>query len=141
MRFFILIQSYKQFLKFGLIGVIGFAVEALIITLLGNWMLWDAMTSRCFSFPSAVLVTWALNRQYNFNSRNNVRTEGARYFLTQLLGAWFNVGTFVAFMHTFPQFNKQPIIGLAVGAIAGLIVNFCLSKFFVFKQRKPKHDV
>ena len=126
-----------RFVKFAVIGGIGFIIEASIITLAGHHLGWSATNARILSFPSAVLVTWWLNRKYNFRSQNSLATEGSSYFMAQVAGALANLAMFVLCVSIFPFFARWPVAGLAVGASAGLAVNFLLSNMFVFRQSKP----
>lgn len=127
---------WPRFLKFSAIGGIGFAVEASVITLTGSWWALPPTVARCFSFPSAVMLTWWLNRKYNFRSQGSLVAEGRRYFLAQATGALSNLGVFALCVSLVPLFSVWPVAGLAVGAVAGLAVNFFLSSVFVFKKGK-----
>jgi putative flippase GtrA len=129
-----------QFVKFGVIGGLGFIIEASIITLVVHHWNWNPIEARIISFPSAVLATWWLNRKYNFRSKNNLIAEGSSYFVTQLVGALSNLAVFVLCVSIYPLFAALPVAGLALGAAAGLLVNFTLSHFFVFKPSKSLNE-
>jgi len=116
------------------IGVIGFAVEAYTLSeaIRLGWA--TPITGRMISFPAAVLVTWGLNRRYTFRSKAKAAGEGTRYFISQCLGASANLAVYTIVVGLVPLFNSHPIAGLAVGAGAGLVVNYGLSAFWVFRK-------
>lgn len=49
--------------------------------------------------------------------------EFLRYLLVQILGALANLGVFVAALKAEPELIAHPVIPLAIGAGAGLLVN------------------
>lgn len=126
-----------RFVRFVFIGGIGFIIEAAIITLAGRSLGWNAIDARIISFPCAVIVTWWFNRKYNFRSQNRLVIEGSSYFVVQVVGALSNLAVFALCVSISPLLAAWPVVGLAVGAVAGLMVNFFLSNYFVFRQNKP----
>ena len=125
-----------RFVRFAVIGGIGFVIEAAVITLVGRHLGWGAMNARMLSFPCAVLVTWWLNRKYNFRSQNRLVVESTSYFVVQVAGALSNLAVYASCVSISTFFAAWPVAGLAVGAVAGLLVNFLLSKRVVFSQSK-----
>jgi putative flippase GtrA len=129
--------AWKRLVIYAAIGGIGFCVEGLIISFATIILDFSAITTRLISFPSAVFITWWLNRKYNFRSDEAVLTEASRYFGSQGVGALTNVAVFVCCLYFLPSLAGRPIFALGLGAIAGLTVNFLLSYFYVFnKSRK-----
>jgi putative flippase GtrA len=130
-------QPLRRLFGFIAIGGLGFLVEAAIITWAGAspWAV-PALMARVVSFPCAVLLTWWLNRTYNFRSTANPLAEGGRYMVTQVAGAVANLGVFALGVRLFPLLDQWPVVALGVGACAGLAVNFALSYAFVFNKRK-----
>jgi putative flippase GtrA len=127
--------SAIRVVKFALIGGIGFLIEASIITSVVAAGLSTAVYARALSFPSAVFVTWLLNRRITFSSRSPVVLEFGRYFMTQALGALANLGIYWWLLSTYAEFERNPILALAIAAIVGLLVNYTLSALWVFKSR------
>lgn len=130
------LQVWERLATFVAIGGFGFGVEAVIITLATSKFGFSATGTRLFSFPCAVLLTWWLNRQYNFRSHEGVWLEVGRYFATQGLGALTNLAVFASCLAIFPSLAAWPVLVLGLGAFVGLAVNFILSCRYVFKRRK-----
>jgi putative flippase GtrA len=122
------------FIRFGVVGTIGFVVDAGILTLALAQSL-DLYTSRLISFGCAVTVTWFLNRVFTFrsNSRDLV-SQWARFALTNSLGGVLNYGTYALLVWQVTLIHSHPIIGVAFGSLTGMTVNFILSRRWVFNS-------
>ena len=125
----------KQFLKFGLIGTIGFIIDASILLFLVNVLLLEISTSRFFSFLIAVLVTWLLNRKFTFNNKKSnysKRREYSYYLSIQTLGVFFNYAIFIILVKTMPFFEQYLVLPLAVSSIIIMFFNFFMLKKRVY---------
>jgi len=127
---------WRRFAIFVTIGGIGFAVEAVILTVATTKFGFPTLETRLISFPCAVLLTWWLNRTYNFRSQAGVFLEVRKYFGSQSFGALTNLAVFAGCWAAFPSLSKLPILLLGFGALAGLVVNFVLSQWYVFGTKK-----
>jgi putative flippase GtrA len=128
-----------DFARFAIVGGIGFVVDAGILTVLASWLGLNVYASRAVSFATAVLATWALNRQWVFGSlkARHARAVGAeylRYVIVQTVGALTNLVVFVAVLAAVPGLIRYPVVPLAVGAVAGLLVNFAGARAWVFRR-------
>jgi putative flippase GtrA len=126
--------------RFAIVGAIGFVIDAGILTALVSWFGFNVYASRAVSFATAVLATWALNRQWVFGSLRATRAravgaEYVRYLLVQGAGALTNLAVFAAVLAWVPDWLRYPVIPLAIGAVAGLLVNFSGAKLWVFTNR------
>jgi putative flippase GtrA len=129
-----------ELLRFAVVGVAGFVVDAGVLTLLVSLPWWNVYVARCVSFGLAVLVTWLINRRWTFASRSMSRasaagTEYARYLVVQVIGALANLGVFVAVLAVQPALIRYPVVPLAIGAVAGLLVNYFGARSWVFVHR------
>lgn len=118
--------------RFTIVGGIGFLIEAMLLTYFATVPSVGPIWGRFISFPLAVLATWWLNRTLTFKSTNDPGREGMRYFLVQIFGALANLAVFISLVSHFPSLQGIPVVPLFMAAIVGLIVNFVLSKKFVF---------
>jgi putative flippase GtrA len=121
--------------RFACIGGVGFLTDASVLTLLVTGWGIDLYRARCVSFAIASVLTWGLNRRFTFSptAGKSLGVEYLRYMAVQCGGALANLGVFMALVHAFTWFARIPVLALAVGAAAGLLVNFAGSKSWVFR--------
>jgi putative flippase GtrA/SAM-dependent methyltransferase len=134
-----------QFVRFAAVGAIGFVVDAGVLTLLVATFGFGVYSARAVSFSAAVFVTWLVNRRWTFaqgaaERRVGAGAEYARYLLVQIMGALANLGVFVAVLAARPDLVRLPVVPLAVGAIAGLVVNYLGSRAWVFAPRAKRPE-
>ncbi|GGC44930.1 hypothetical protein GCM10011504_24160 [Siccirubricoccus deserti] len=130
-----------EFCRFGAVGVVGFMVDAAVLTAglalgLGPWL------GRILSYVTAASTTFALNRAWTYRAapRDAVARRWAMFLVVNLVGFLCNYGTYAALMTTVPLVAANPVLGVAAGSLAGLAGNFLLSRRYVFTpggQRRP----
>ncbi len=125
----------RQMLAFGLVGVGGFLIDAGTLYL-ARWLGAGLILGRLISYVTAATATWALNRRFTFSSRQTrgLLHEWALFMVSQLAGAACNIGFYAWLVTTSTLVPAQPIIGVAAGSLAGMLVNFFVAKKFVFKE-------
>lgn len=125
--------SVKQFMRFAVVGIVGLVVNASIV---GLWtQSGSPLVAQAIAFPAAVTVTWFLNRRYTFGaSRYAVHHEWMRYVLANALGWAANNGTYFYLVLHVAFAWKHPMVAVAAGSIAGMLLNFTGSKFLVFHK-------
>lgn len=129
----------QQFIKFGMVGAIGFLVDALVLWLASYWLPYP--TARAISFWAAVTSNWWLNRVFTFQDAEHsekAHQQWGKFFLASLIGFIPNWGVFVLLMGFGEQqalidMPLYPYLAMIPGVLAGMLVNFSLSKFWVFK--------
>jgi putative flippase GtrA len=126
--------------KFLIVGGVGFAIEAILLTSFVKLAGWQPLYARVPSFLVAVLATWALNRRYTFAGRGLTRSsiEAVWYILIQTCGAAINLAIFGAVLLYWPQLGEVPVIPLAFGSIGGLVFNFSASNGFLYARRRAQ---
>jgi putative flippase GtrA len=124
-----------EMLRFGLVGVAGFLVDAGVLTLAilagaGPW--WG----RGLSYLAAASATFALNRAFTFRDapRDRAVRRWALFLAVNLVGFVCNYGTYAALMAGVPVVAQHPVLGVAAGSLAGMVGNFILSRRFVFAK-------
>jgi putative flippase GtrA len=122
-----------QFLRFGLVGTIGFIVDASVLRLVVSQLGLNLYIGRVISFLAAATVTWALNRTFTFRHKGARGTQWLRFVMANALGGFVNFGTYAAMVSSMPFVHAHPVIAVAAGSIAGLGFNFTLSKWLVFR--------
>jgi putative flippase GtrA len=123
--------------RFGIIGFIGFLIDAAFLTFLVRAAEWGLYESRALSFSVAVTATWYLNRLYTFRHRSSddLAREYGRYFAVQTLGSLINLAVYVAVIAALPVLASTPVLPLAVGSALAMGFNFAASKGFAFVGR------
>ena len=131
----------KQILLFAIVGAIGFVVDAGVVQLLVREFAVNPYGARVVSFLAAATTTWGFNRRYTFagHGGGSRRRELLRYLVAMAIGFALNYGAYVVCSSMWPLVRTDwPAIGVAAGSVAGAIVNFVTSKYWIF--RSPKDD-
>jgi putative flippase GtrA len=121
-----------MFLRFCLVGTIGFIVDSGLLLVLTAAGIAGPMLGRVLSFLVAAAVTWALNRRFTFRSRAPA-TSLAPYILLTGFGALLNLGVYRLWIGAFGAAPAMLVLGVAAGSIVALAFNFLVSKHFVFR--------
>ena len=126
--------SLLTFLRFGLVGALGFVVDAGVMQALVSLAVWGPVEARAVSIPVAVLATWALNRTFTFRDRDVPALRSlARYIAVSAAGAAVNFVVYTALVLSSHAMAAVPMAPLAIASIVALIVNFLGSKHFAFR--------
>lgn len=128
--------TIEQFLRFGVVGTVGFVVDAGV--LLGMMALGlGPYGGRVVSYLIAASTTFALNRAWTFRTARRdapVAAQWGRFVLLNLAGFAANYGTYAALVAGVPLVAAHPVLGVAAGSVAGMFINFGLSRRFVFRN-------
>jgi putative flippase GtrA len=131
----ILNPGLSQFLRFAAVGVVGLFADIAALTLALEVFGLDPYSGRVFSYLVAATTTWALNRRYTFIQADPA--PALRQWLTFLganaLGGVANYGTYAALVGFTAFGASYPQIGVAAGSMVGLVFNFTVNKFWVFR--------
>ena len=124
-----------QFFRFGVVGTIGFLVDAGVLLLVLETTDLGYYWGRVLSFLSAATVTWALNRRFTFTDASKDRRvrQWFRFLLVNSGGGLINYATYAALVASTLFFREWPVLAVAIGSLAGLLVNFALSRWLVFR--------
>jgi putative flippase GtrA len=137
------IQRWSQsaFLRFAFIGTVAFVIDTIVLYIL-LWIGIGHYRGRVVSYLTALTFTWYGNRRITFVSTRahgarGIAAEWVRYLMANLTGGLVNYLMYAWLVSAFPIVRENPVLGVAAGAIAGLSVNFTLSKMLVFRG-KPR---
>ena len=121
-----------QVLRFGVVGVIGFIVNAGLVE--GPAGVITPIWAQVIAFPAAATTTWWLNRHYTFGrSQNDWHVEWLRYVGANAGGWIANNGVYFALILNIPLMYRHASLAVAAGSLAGMMLNFSASKWLVFK--------
>lgn len=119
---------------FGAVGTIGFLVDVAVLYSLAGLI--GLFYGRAVSFLAAVLATWVLNRRWTFKHRRSglaSSREFAIYLVLMLVGGAVNYAVYVGLVVSYQLALQHPVIGVAAGSLAGLLINFLASRFILFR--------
>ena len=127
----------KRFASYTTVGIVGFVVDAGILSGLVHVWEWPHYTARALSFAAAVTVTWALNRRWVFTRTEDATREYGAYFSVQAVGACINLGTYVLAILAYPPLARVPVLPFAAGAALGFAFNYYWTVRWVYAAGSP----
>lgn len=127
----------RRLFLFGVAGVLGFVVDVGVLYLLAPWLGWYA--ARVLSFLAAATATWAFNRRFTFavGRPASLWREYVSYVVAMLGGAAVNYAVYVLTLHTV-QGPWAAALGVALGSLCGMVVNYLSARHLVFRSRGPR---
>jgi putative flippase GtrA len=128
-------RTIYQLVTFGLIGVAGFVVDTSVLYA-AIYVGLGLYAGRAVSYLAAVTFSWAFNSRYTFK-RHDVADrflQWRRFLISQLSGAAINLGVYAGLIRASRYCGQHPVIGVAVGSLAGLLVNFVAARLYVFER-------
>lgn len=131
------ISAKQRGLRFLVTGTTGFIVDAVVLTLLTGIGVLGPAAARGISFPSALLVTWAMNRAWAFGDRERPRVgrELAGYVAIQLTSFAVNYVIFLALVEGWFGAKLAPVPALAVASIAAAALTYVLLNAGLYRRR------
>ncbi len=129
-------NASSRFLRFALVGVVGFVVDAGVLQALITLAGWGPIAARAVAVPVAVFATWLLNRTVTFPLSHGgpALRSLARYIAVSAVGASVNFLVYTVLVSISNAMAALPIVPLAMASIVALIVNYLGSKHFAFRQ-------
>lgn len=127
------VATLVQFLMFGTVGTVGFLADtATVYTFRYSLGLYGA---GAVAYGVAASVTWLLNRLWTFRGLGSgpAHRQWARFLMVNLVGFVLNRGTYAALVTFVPLCAAEPVYAVAAGALAGMFLNFSLSRTMVFR--------
>lgn len=120
---------------FAVSGALAFLVDGGVVQTLVSLADADPYLARGVSFLCAVTFTWAFNRRFTFPDGREQAAwpQWRRYVATQLGGFAVNYAVYAAMVALLPLVRVWPILGVAAGSAAGLLVNYAAAKRLVFR--------
>ncbi|QJD99907.1 GtrA family protein [Massilia forsythiae] len=129
----------KQFLRFGLVGALGFVTDFGMLYAAVTWLGLGTVAGRVLSFVIAATVTWKVNRHFTFvqQGRGSVR-EWLSYLLLTSVGGAINVAVYQTWLWLTDHRTLNLFLGVAAGSAVAMLFNFAISKRAVFTgNRQP----
>ncbi len=129
-------RGVRQFVKFGIVGASGFAVNLIVFTLLQR-VIPSHTTTAAYNFIYSVaflsggVSNYFLNRVWTFRSSAHAGREGAQFLSVSLMALC--VGLCVSWL-------VQPYFGHGhrtwfISTLSGIVVNFFINKYWTFRVK------
>lgn len=126
----------KQFLRFCLVGALGFVTDFAVLYAAVTWLHLGAVGGRLLSFLVAATVTWKANRHFTFARRGaGSLREWGRYLVLTGLGGAINVAVYQAWIRLTDASTPNLFLGVVAGSGTAMLFNFFISKRAVFAER------
>ena len=124
-----------QFMAFGCVGVIGFAVDTAVVYGTRAWL--GLYGAGLLAYFVAVTGNWILNRIWTFRGPHTgpAHRQWGMFVATNAVGFVLNRGTYALLVTFVPLCAKEPVLAIMAGSIAGMFVNFHFSRNVVFRER------
>ncbi len=121
-----------DFIRFGIVGAVGFCWDTATVYALKNLV--GIYAAGTCGFLVAATANWAVNRLWTFRHLDHIAAHHQlmRFLLANLLGFIFNRGTFFTLVAASALCRHQPVLAIVAGSAAGLCFNYFLSRKFVF---------
>jgi putative flippase GtrA len=128
-------RGVRQFVKFGIVGASGFAVNLVIFTLLQR-VVPDYTGSRQYTaiysvaFLAGGVSNYFLNRVWTFRSSGHAGREGAQFMAVSVLALLVGLAVSTVVAPSLGHGHKTWFIATC----AGIVVNFFLNKYWTFRS-------
>jgi putative flippase GtrA len=134
-----LAQSAATFTRFAAVGVLGFIVDAGLLTIFIVGGGWAVLPAKMLSMTAAITATWLLNRRFTFATRAfPTHLEYVGYFAIQLLGALINLGVFMFCVSAWPKLLRWPALPQAAGSAVALFFNLFVARRVLYTAREVR---
>ena len=133
----------RQLILFGVAGVVGYVVDATITTLLESYL--GVYFARVPSFLAAATTTWLINRTFTFGAHSSHHTsiikEYFHYLSLMVVGLAVNYAAYAISITVLQGGRYAVLICVAIGSLAGLLVNFVVSKRYIFNKPSDQQRI
>jgi putative flippase GtrA len=135
-----LTTGQQQFIKFGMVGGVGFVVDAGTYFILTHYLGGGLISSRVVSsLVFGMSATFLLNNFVTFRGQGSgsIFRRYIKFATANIIGNLLNLGTHAVLVENVALVHRIPLLGVVAGTFIGLIFNFIGSKYFAFRQAEP----
>lgn len=128
--------TWSSFIQFCLVGASGVVVNLSVVTLLLTLSL-PRSAALAGGIAVSVVTNFLFNRRFTFSHARggNVWKQFAGFCMASSVGASIQFGVAMAVIWANPSIAAQ--VAALIGIAAGMLVNFTVNRYFVFKTEHP----
>ena len=125
-----------QAVKFGLVGVLNTGIDLGLYFVLTRWLGLGGqpVLAKSISYSAGILNSFLWNKTWTFRSRAGTWATLIPFILTNLVGLGINAGMLQLSLKTL---HLPELLALGLATLTTLAWNFVISKFVIFKEKKP----
>ena len=124
-------RGVRQFVKFGIVGASGFAVNLLIFTLLQFTLHPAYWVKFSVGFMAGGVSNYFLNRVWTFRSTAHPGREGAQFLTVSFIALL--IGNLVGYVLEHAGFHHEHTTWF-LSTLAGMVWNFFANKYWTFRN-------
>lgn len=125
-------RIFRQFVKFGLVGISSTIIDWGVFYLLNLIFGVYYLTAKVLSFSVAVINSFIWNRRWTFRSQNpNHSEEFVKFLIIALIG--LSINALIMYL-AVSIFHTRKIVGLVFATGITTFWNFLANKFYTFKN-------
>ena len=132
MKTFNLYSKNRNFILYGIIGLIATVVDVSIFQLLINKIKINYIVANCVSMPIGAFLSFTLNSYYNFKVKNDFFKRFLTFFIIILVG-FFISNVLIYLMVHFLTIEK--LVAKSISIICVALLQFSLNKVITFKNK------
>ncbi|WP_322788384.1 GtrA family protein [Komagataeibacter nataicola] len=131
-------DKLQQFIKFGIVGVLGLGWDTATLYSLRPFVGLTAATIAAYFIAAS--INWLINRFWTFRKAGNQHhffIQWLRFLAGNAPGFLLNRSCVFILFHVSPVFRAYPFLALAAGSVTGMMANFHISCKMVFHSKTP----
>ena len=134
------LRKYRELIVYFIVGVLVTVVDYVVYSLMVKYVGLGVTPSNIVAWIAAVVVAYILNRKYVFLSETTGKEGIIKEFASFVAGRLFSGIVVIVLVPalmwigvTQQIFGVEGFVAKFVASILGLILNYVISKFWVFK--------
>jgi putative flippase GtrA len=128
------IRTLVQFAMFAMVGVVGLTVDTATVYALRHAV--GLYVAGLAAYFTGATTTWLCNRLWTFRHAARAQpwhVQWRRFLTANLTGFVVNRGVYMLLVTFVDVAAREPVIAVFAGAVAGVTLNFNLSRKMVFR--------
>ncbi len=124
-------KTGKQFIKFGIVGVLNTGVQFAVFVLLFRWLNLPMLIGSGLGYLAGIVNSYFINRFWTFEVKGKRdKREFFRFFMVNIVSMGVNLGSLKLLVE---QGSLLPELAQVFAIGSSLVVNFIGNKFWTFR--------